>query len=109
MLLLSASSCNARREAEGVTLPWFEDSHNARLVGLRGVALMRGEERNPELRRKTNLLFLALVGCCSGRGEAGARKIVLGRLGDVGLGLNALERASGDRGELGEPCGDFAP
>lgn len=34
---------------------------------------------------------------------------MFGCLGDVGLGLNARERASGESGDLGEPCGDFAP
>lgn len=77
-------------------------------MGLRGAALIRGEERRAGVRRRTNLFFLPVVGsCCSVRGEAGAARLVLASLGDVGLGLKALETASGEIGDLGEPRGDL--
>lgn len=97
--LLSEGSSEVRREAEGVTFPWFEVSPRARLTGLRDVPLIRGEERRAAVRRRTGLLFLPVAGCCcSARGDAGASKLELASLGVVGVGLKALEMA---RGEIG--------
>lgn len=101
--LLSKGSSDVRREAEGVTFPWFEVSPSARLTGLRDVALIRGEERRAAVRRITGLPFLPVAGCCcSVRCDTDASKLVLTSLGGVELELKALEMA---RGEIG---GDLA-
>ena len=104
--LVSECSSDVRREAEGVTFPWFEVSPSARLMGLRDVELIRGEERRAAVRRRMGLPFLPVAGCCwSVRGDAGARKLVLISLG----GVKALEMARGEIDDRGEPRGDLAP
>ena len=93
-----------------MTFPWLEVSPSARLLGLRDVVLIRGEERRAAVRRGTGLPFLPVAECCcSARGDAGVRKLVLISFGGVELGVKVLEMARGEIGDLGEPRGDLAP
>ena len=63
---------------------------------------MRGEVRNPALRRRVNFFFAVVGGCGSVAVIAGIVKGAATSFGKRTCGLNALASARGDSGDRGE-------